>query len=711
MGTAYRLCPNLPPPLPPVQWILDALQQQAPFAAGASSTAPLSLLDQRPSHLLRASPASFVMSPNPKSRARRKRKHAKKAVTASALEDATQGMGASTEEEDGVAGVDGDPLAGADLQVSLTTAAVERLALASAGAPNTDTDASSDRVDPITTRGDASSNRVDPITTRGDASSNRLVISAPKSARLSPRQRLRRAGFHPRAPKPGSPTSGTVPNLHYCVLRTEELRVRPEYFALPPVEQMALGHPSSYRFVRQDTHMWDALHQGRLTCSKLAASLGFYEPMASKALRLPKSWVSHAPLVSAYYHLLDPLLVPDGELHRRFGREEEAAHNQAIVDAYNGDARCRLPSSQPSISTLQGTVDLQDGHPAGVTDGGTRHGSGAGGAPTAADLPGKKGSAAIGRGHKSHGQAPPPSRLSKEEEKRRGNISSSVAARGISSVRMAWGSAQEAASLFALAKHVEGGSVRVEEVGLCIVDVEKDVPKDWGIQAHLLPPLGASPDGLLRHWEPLSAASNQGDTMTAGPIHAVIHPFLGVDGLVGNGPPANGTNATSSPALDSNGHIVEVIEVKNRCPFQHEETSRRSGTKKTSKPHYAVSDADPPTDSVHPTYVPQLQMEMLAAKASSAVLVLNTATKGMYLFRMHRNDEYLRLLLHFISLFYTRHVLKGVPPPNNIFTDNKEYHKLLKLTCSLARSITFLERVEEPACVSTCCDHRLFLEA
>lgn len=62
---------------------------------------------------------------------------------------------------------------------------------------------------------------------------------------------------------------------------------------------------------------------------------------------------------------------------------------------------------------------------------------------------------------------------------------------------MAWGSAQEASALFGL-MHLYPTS-QLEEVGLCWVDARQQIPASWGIPLNDLPPLGASPDGLIRH--------------------------------------------------------------------------------------------------------------------------------------------------------------------------------------------------------------------
>lgn len=68
---------------------------------------------------------------------------------------------------------------------------------------------------------------------------------------------------------------------------------------------------------------------------------------------------------------------------------------------------------------------------------------------------------------------------------------------GAGGLRMAWGSTQEAAASFSVI-HLFPTS-QLQEVGLCWVDAASQMPKAWGFQPEDLPPLGASPDGLIRH--------------------------------------------------------------------------------------------------------------------------------------------------------------------------------------------------------------------
>ena len=76
---------------------------------------------------------------------------------------------------------------------------------------------------------------------------------------------------------------------------------------------------------------------------------------------------------------------------------------------------------------------------------------------------------------------------------------------------MSWGSAQEGATLYGLmhalpkSKLLEAGLFRLNEGTL---------PKSWCFKKGELPPLGASPDGMLFHPEGLSQTSDIADPIS-----------------------------------------------------------------------------------------------------------------------------------------------------------------------------------------------------
>lgn len=58
---------------------------------------------------------------------------------------------------------------------------------------------------------------------------------------------------------------------------------RMTYFtALPPPEHVEVGGEVSYRYVRQDSELWGALHGGRLTTARLKDALGLRDATAAR---------------------------------------------------------------------------------------------------------------------------------------------------------------------------------------------------------------------------------------------------------------------------------------------------------------------------------------------------------------------------------------------------------------------------------------------
>jgi hypothetical protein len=77
-------------------------------------------------------------------------------------------------------------------------------------------------------------------------------------------------------------------------------------------------------------------------------------------------------------------------------------------------------------------------------------------------------------------------------------------AAGIGAVRCKWGNTQEATALFELMHALPEGSL--EEVGLCMVDPVV-LQERYGFAPGRLPPMGATPDGLMRQRHSSPAAS------------------------------------------------------------------------------------------------------------------------------------------------------------------------------------------------------------
>ncbi|EFN52793.1 hypothetical protein CHLNCDRAFT_138438 [Chlorella variabilis] len=163
--------------------------------------------------------------------------------------------------------------------------------------------------------------------------------------------------------------------------------------------------------------------------------------------------------------------------------------------------------------------------------------------------------------------------------------------------------------------------------------------------------------------------------------------------LASTGAAAGGASSDSNSGSSSNsssaGLQIEVVEVKNTCPFGH---SRRGGRLRTNE--FAVADRGPRT-AVPPEWVPQLQLHMLCAGTRSGLLVSRSATKGMRVFRMQRDDELLRLMLLVISRLWQQHVLPGRPPPADVYASWHEHHDMMRRIREVANEAALVVATED----------------
>ena len=72
-----------------------------------------------------------------------------------------------------------------------------------------------------------------------------------------------------------------------------------------------------------------------------------------------------------------------------------------------------------------------------------------------------------------------------------------------------------------------------------------------------------------------------------------------------------------------------------------------------------------------------------------------SATKGMRLYRVQRDDAYLRILLAVVSRLWREHVLPRRPPPPDLFKSWDTYHSRVRQTVAAARRATLLLAVAE----------------
>ncbi len=75
----------------------------------------------------------------------------------------------------------------------------------------------------------------------------------------------------------------------------------------------------------------------------------------------------------------------------------------------------------------------------------------------------------------------------------------------------------------------------------------------------------------------------------------------------------------------------------------------------------------------------------MCAGTHSALLVSRSATRGLVVFRMMRDDAYLACMLRVLGRLWREHVLPRRPPPRDLFASWAEYHALLSSTVTVRR--------------------------
>jgi len=151
------------------------------------------------------------------------------------------------------------------------------------------------------------------------------------------RARVRRSRPLPegaKRPVVGPMLLGFEPNIYALAIDVDDLRLHPHFLALPPPRELEIDGPDTWKWVRQDDPLWDALHQGVLTTRHLKAVLGFHEPRAAQSLRLAQNMVDHGEALSAFRDLLE---VPAPSTNSTWSFQPAAAHagNERRRSAYN----------------------------------------------------------------------------------------------------------------------------------------------------------------------------------------------------------------------------------------------------------------------------------------------------------------------------------------------------------------------------------------
>lgn len=197
-------------------------------------------------------------------------------------------------------------------------------------------------------------------------------------------------------------------------------------------------------------------------------------------------------------------------------------------------------------------------------------------------------------------------------------------------VKMMWGNTQEATALLTALNYFwkeHEPEIRMKEVGMCGAGLSENAT------SALL--IGASPDALF------------------------LYP--------------NGT--------------IEVVEVKNHCPFVS--TNGRSNKK------FMVREMPFREPYLPPLYVSQMMMEMkcVGPDCRSAVMVRQTATAGALILRLYRDDAWIDEMYHWLTTFQQEFVDNETPPPPNFFWHDERYRRFVHRTKELGSSVEVLKHV------------------
>lgn len=477
--------------------------------------------------------------------------------------------------------------------------------------------------------------------------------------------------------------TGRLPNAFYNAVSWEQLRSVPSFYALPPTDSIMLHGTQSYRYVRQDDPLWDMLHTGLLSTGCLPAALGFYEPSGVKALKLGQGRASHALLLGVCNHLMHPLYTPDITTHNEEGSLEEVErHNAAMTWDFNFQPPC--PNQGVCVEESMSSPDRPPQRLSGNVDDPLHKYD-----LLAPEFPKNKGRTR----HNNRKGTAPSDGIPEELKLKKAHAAESI---GLQALRCAWGKTQEAATLYAVSMLFPES--RVCEVGLCALDdATREILKSWGYAPGSLPPLGASPDCLIRHSS--LHINKQGKGIKKGTLTTTTNDSESENKRESNLSCIDGnSDGRADPLCESREDLleeateeVEVVEVKNTCPFDYcQAQSARGRGRKQRK--FVICDRGPRT-KVDAMWVPQLQLQMLCAGTSSGLLVSRSATKGIRVFRMRRDDEYVRLMLSVLSVLWQYHVVPHRMPSRDGLAALPHHQLLLKRTREIAGAAVVVKEV------------------
>ena len=138
--------------------------------------------------------------------------------------------------------------------------------------------------------------------------------------------------------------SGRFPNASFRAVPFSHLADHPDFVALPDDTFMNEYSPKNYaelRLYSQDSSEWDFLHTNRLTTSRCAAFLGFYESKSADILSIPNGLRGHSKALHAVLHL------------REQGRKDTlSTHEKTTADILINRKREKISSETEASSSI-----------------------------------------------------------------------------------------------------------------------------------------------------------------------------------------------------------------------------------------------------------------------------------------------------------------------------------------------------------------------
>ena len=492
-------------------------------------------------------------------------------------------------------------------------------------------------------------------------------------------------------------TVGKIPNLFgFHNVDLERLRKEKKFLALPPESWLDFTKDEqSHSLCRQGTNTWASLHKGVLTSGNILGALGFKEAHVVTKIGLHSESASHQDLMRAVMVMREdasavveaPSTTGENERDEDDAREK----NEAIVKAYNEELMLSVEEERNdglydnesddddddemedlSASSSSAAEDDEDDEeednkeekffpPIKNSKGRFQHHFDFSSA-TPLDIlrasvdnshvnrSTKKSPAKIRTNNAKKGSKKQKKKKAKQLKKKKKKARELAGAEeqpfggtlgltrlgfcrmkareGEQSVRLAWGNTAEAGALMQLLNDFPNVE-EIHEVGLCRVsrDVLLKYEEMCGCK---LPQLGASPDAIAL------IRSDDGE----------------------------------------NAFERVVVEVKNRSPFY-----------RTQSGYYRVG--DPPLPKTIPAYhVPQVQLEMVSANASSCLLCMRNVTRGTSVFRVKRDEEYLKQMFRVIGRLYENYCLRedAKSPPENWLANDPIHALLVRKTRDIAQN-------------------------